>query len=407
MSRISAVEVIPLAFRDPALLNTVGVHEPLALRTLVKLRLDDGTIGLGETIGELSVIEDLRRIAPRIIGMRVDDRSSLTDAIVAELGDPASHRTMRACSPINVAAYDAHGRLEGVPVAELLGGRVRDEVDFAAYLFYKWAGHPGEPADRWGAALDPVGVVAQARMLIDEYGFRSIKLKGGVFEPGQEVAAVQALAQAFPGVPLRLDPNAGWSVPTSIEVAVALDGVLEYLEDPAPGVHAMAQVRAQAPMPLATNMIGTTWPEFDEMVELGGVDIVLADHHMWGGLDATRELAARCGAAGLGVSMHSNSHLGVSLAAMVHVAAATPELDHACDTHYPWNSDDEIVDLGDIAFSGGAVRVPDAPGLGVELRDDVVDRLHRQYLESGRTVRDDTGYMRTFDPAFDPSPARF
>jgi glucarate dehydratase len=407
MASIRHVDVIPIAFADPPLLNMWGVHEPLALRTVLRIQLDDGTVGLGETNGGISIVDDLRSVAPSLIGLRVDDRAALLAATAARLGDPGTLRTMHAYSPIEVAAYDAHARLEGVPLVDLLGGRHRERVDFAAYLFYKWGGHSGLPSDSWGEALDSAAVVAQARTMVEHYGFQSLKLKGGVFPPEQEIAAMHALADAFPGLPLRLDPNGSWSVATAVKAAGALEGLLEYLEDPAPGIPGMAAVRAATTLPLATNMIGLTWPEFETMVEAEAVDIVLADHHHWGGLDATLELARRCGAAGLGVSMHSNSHLGISLAAMVHVAAATPELAHACDTHYPWNAESEIVDLGDLAFDGGAVRVPDAPGLGVELRDDVVARLHEQYVRSGRLTRDDTGYARTVDPDFDPSPGRF
>lgn len=121
--------------------------------------------------------------------------------------------------PFEVACLDIQGKLAGVPVCELLGGRVRDAVQFSAYLFYKWAGHPGQPDDEYGEALDPAGIVKQAHKIIDEYGFKAIKLKGGVFPPAQEVEAIKALHAAFPSVPLRLDPNAAWTVETSKWVA--------------------------------------------------------------------------------------------------------------------------------------------------------------------------------------------
>ena len=218
---------------------------------------------------------------------------------------------------------------------------------------------------------------------------------------------MQALSAAFPGVPLRIDPNGAWRVDTAVEVAHRLEGIAEYLEDPTLGLDGMAAVRAATTLPLATNMVVISPETLEPAVEAGAVDIVLADHHYWGGLAVTRDLGRACAAHGLGLSMHSNSHLGVSLAAMVHAAAATPELDHACDTHYPWNAASDIVVPGAITFSEGAVTVPDGPGLGVDVRRDVVDRLHRAYLESGRTVRDDTGYARTVDPAYDPTLPRF
>ncbi len=101
--------------------------------------------------------------------------------------------------------------------------------------------------------------------------------------------------------------------------------------------------------------------------------------------------------------MHSNSHLGISLAAMSHLAAATPNLDYACDTHWPWKrADEDVVVPGVLEFSGGAVRVPTGPGLGVELDRDALARLHEQFERCGLRARDDTTYMRTVDPGFVP-----
>ncbi|HEX3312565.1 MAG TPA: glucarate dehydratase, partial [Streptosporangiaceae bacterium] len=84
-------------------------------------------------------------------------------------------------SPFEVACLDIQGQAAGRPVADLLGGAVRDEVPFSGYLFYKWAAHPGAEPDDWGEALDPDGIVAQARRMVGQYGFTALKLKGGVF----------------------------------------------------------------------------------------------------------------------------------------------------------------------------------------------------------------------------------
>ncbi len=127
-----------------------------------------------------------------------------------------SPATDRVFSPFEVACLDIQGRAAGRPVADLLGGAVRDEVPFSAYLFYKWAAHPGAEPDGWGEALDPGGIVAQARRMVGEYGFSALKLKGGVFPPEQEAEAIRALRAAFPGHPLRLDPNAAWTPDTSV-----------------------------------------------------------------------------------------------------------------------------------------------------------------------------------------------
>jgi glucarate dehydratase len=386
------------------------VHEPLALRTLVVLTLDDGTRGFGEASGDLRVLETLQTVARHLGGLRVDDPASLRRAVDESAGATARDidRAM-AFSPVEVAALDARGHVEGVPVHELLGGRVRDHVDLAGYLFFKWEGHPGHSpeTDAWGEALDAAGVVRVAAQLEREYGFRSWKLKAGALDPAVEIATMRALGEAFPGAPLRIDPNGAWAVDTAVRVADELEGVIEYLEDPAAGIAGMAEVRRRTRLPLATNMIATTWASLDESVRAEAVDIVLADHHYWGGLTDTLALGRRCAELGLGVAMHSNSHLGVSLAAMVHAAAAMPELGHSCDTHYPWNVAADIVRPGALRITGGAIEVPRTPGLGVEVDLAAVERLHRVYLDSGRTRRDDTAYARRIDPTFDPSLPRY
>jgi glucarate dehydratase len=408
---IRDVVVTPIAFRDPPLLNADGVHEPLALRTIVELVVDGGVIGLGEGQGGADVAERLTAAREAVLGLSVFDLHGIERAVDSALGGdagPLSRQQRRVVfSMLEVAAHDAQGHITGLPVSELLGGRVRDAVPYSAYLFYKWAAHPGEEPDAFGEALDPAGIVAQARLLIDRYGFGSIKLKAGVFPPDEEVAAIRALAEAFPTHPLRIDPNGAWTHETATRVARELDGVLEYLEDPVLGIDGMAAVAAEAAQPLATNMCVVTFEQIPEAFAKDAVQIVLSDHHYWGGLAHTRELAAICRTFGVGLSMHSNSHLGISLAAMTHLAAASPELAFACDTHYPWNRGDDVIVPGALEIVDGAVAVPTRPGLGVELDRDALARQHRVHLDAGRTTRDDTGYMQRIHPAYDPTLPRY
>jgi len=104
--------------------------------------------------------------------------------------------------------------------------------------------------------------------------------------------------------------------------------------------------------------------------------------------------------------MHSNTHLGISLAAMVHLGASTPDMTYALDTHYPWLEEDVIVG-GKLPIEGGAVSVPEGPGLGVDLDRDVLARMNKAYLDCGIVRRDDTGYMRRIEPAFEPNTGRW
>jgi glucarate dehydratase len=413
--RITSVAVTPVAFADPPLLNSVGVHEPFALRAIIEIATDAGLTGLGETYADAKHLAALRAAAAAIEGADVYhteeiyrrvqtiavQQTTISSGLVGQTSP-----TDRVFSPFEVACLDIQGKAAGLPVADLLGGAVREEVPFSAYLFYKWAGHPDADSDDWGEAVDPDGIVAQAKRMVDSYGFTALKLKGGVFPPAQEIEAVRALRQAFPDHPLRLDPNAAWTPETSLGVARDLTGVLEYLEDPTPGIDGMARVARDAPMPLATNMCVVAFTDLPITVRENAVQVILSDHHYWGGLQRSKLLAGICDTFGIGLSMHSNSHLGISLAAMVQLAAAVPNLNYACDTHWPWKTEDIVVGEP-FTFSNGALRVPDRPGLGVELNRDALGRLHEQYLACGLRNRDDTGYMQRIVPGYERKQPRW
>jgi len=413
-ARISRVDVTPVAFADPPLLNVVGVHQPWALRAIVEVHTDDGLLGLGETYADVAHLARLRAIAGGMPGHDPYNLNGLRRLVTTTLGRDTGNAGASfggmldvtsavdtVYSPFEVACLDIAGRAAGRPVSDLLGGRVRDRVPFCGYLFYKWDRHPGHEPDAWGEALDPDQIVAQARRMVDGWGFGSLKLKGGVLPPEEECDAIEALRAAYPDLPLRLDPNGAWTPETSLRVAERLAGVVEYLEDPTQGIAGMARVAAGTDLPLATNMCVIAFEHLAPAIAADAVQIVLSDHHLWGGLRRSALLAGITETFGMGLSMHSNSHLGVSLAAMTQLAATTDNLTYACDTHYPWKTQDVIVP-GVLEFVGGSVAVPTTPGLGVELERDALGLLHEQYLTCGVRRREDTVYMRSIDPTFEP-----
>ena len=420
--RITDVRVTPIAIADPPLRNAAGLHAPYALRTIVEIIDDHGTYGLSEIPGNKAVNEALVEAREVLVGQDPFQLNHIMQKLQAHFGQNAAddrgespwdqRRLVHIFSAVEVACLDLIGKTIDRPVVDLLGGRCRDRVPFSAYLFLKHEGAGGplefatDPAAQgWAAArqaeaLTPDGIVEQAQAMCKEFGFQSIKLKGGTLDPDIEVGCILALREAFGAdTPLRLDPNAVWKVETAIKWGQKMEGILEYYEDPTRGQENMAKVGQALSMPLATNMCTTSFDDLAGSVRWGSEDIILVDHHYWGGLRASVELGRICSTFGRGLSMHSNSHVGISLAAMTHLAAAVPNLTYAVDTHYPWQSDEVIVG-GRLKIEGGSLAIPDGPGLGVELDREALARLHQTYLECGLTHRDDQIEMQKVEPGW-------
>jgi glucarate dehydratase len=419
--KITEMHITPIAITDPPLLNAAGLHAPYALRIIVELVTDDGIYGLGEVPGSEATRAALKAAREVVIGQDPFQLNAIQQGLQDRFGQESENRgespwdkrrMVHVYSAIEVACFDLMGKATGRPVVDLLGGRSRDRVPFSAYLFYKYEGAGGmlgfetDPsatgwaAARQAAALDPEGIVAQAKAMCDEFGFESIKLKGGAMPPDEEVAAMIAMYGYFgPETPLRLDPNAIWSVETAIRCGKDMEGILEYYEDPVRGQVAMAQVAQAVDIPMATNMCTTSFEDIPGSVALGSEQIILSDHHFWGGLRSSIQLSRICKTFDRGVSMHSNSHVGISLMAMAHLAAATPNLTYACDTHYPWQSEEVIVG-GRVQFDGGCVVIPNEPGLGVELDREALARLHETYNQCGLTERNDEIEMQKVVPGW-------
>lgn len=418
---ISSINFHSITISDPPLRSSYGLHAPYALRTIVELKTDDGITGISETYGGEGPLAALEAIRPRISGMDPFQLAGLHQQMnqsVANDGDRSQtylvpgenplDQHARTFAAIEFACLDIIGKAVGKPVCDVIGGRVRDAVPFSAYLFYKHAGGGGlgdnRREDEYGEVLDPAATVREAKQMIARYGFREIKLKGGVLPPDVEISSIRALRQEF-GVnfPLRIDPNCAWSVETSINVGRSLREELSgggYLEDPCPGLDGMAEVRRRLLTeknytPLASNVAVTNFADVPRARSLDAVQIVLCDPHYWGGMREVQHLSHMCGVLGMGLSMHSNSHLGISLMCMTHVAAACPNLTYACDTHYPWQSStDEVVAGGRIPIENGFVRIPKKPGLGVELDYDQLARGRERYAKLPYRKRDDEAEMR-------------
>ena len=413
---IKDIIITPIAVTDPPLLNAAGLHAPYALRTIVEVITHDNIIGISEIPGNSDIDAALEKSREILIGKDPFQLNQIRDAIqdhfetetTIQRGDTPwdQRKIVHVYSAIEVACMDIIGKILERPVVDLLGGSRRDKVPFAAYLFYKYEGAGGSlgfgtdpDATGWDSARQaeattPDQIVQQAIAMVKEFGFESLKLKGGVFEPHIEVETIKKLHDHFgPDVPLRYDPNAVWNVDTAIRFGKEMERFLEYLEDPVRGQENMARVRSALHIPMATNMCTTSFEDIPNSIVTGSEDIILSDHHFWGGLRSSMELSRICQTFGRELSMHSNSHLGISLAAMVHLGAALPAIPYALDTHYPWQPE-EVISGGKMLFENGNVQVPSGPGLGVEIDRQALRKLHQNYLDCGLLKRDDQVEMR-------------
>ncbi|MEJ7607501.1 MAG: enolase C-terminal domain-like protein [Bryobacteraceae bacterium] len=350
--RISEIKLHPIAIADGPLRSSYGLHAPYALRTIVELETTDGLTGISETYGGDLPLAALEAARERVLGMDPFRLAELWQFFVEQAkstevaggrsqtylvpGENPLDQHARTFAAYEVACLDIIGKAWGKPLCDVVGGRVRDRVPFSAYLFYKHAGGgglgPDVREDEYGECLDPQSIVRQCRQMVAQYGFKE-SLKGGVLDPEAEIAAIRALREEFgEAYPLRIDPNCAWSVDTSVHVGKSLEDELSaggYLEDPCAGLEGMAEVRRRLreqgiDMPNASNVAVTHFGQVVEAERLDAVQVVLSDPHYWGGVRALRRLSDLCETLKLGVSMHSNNHLGVSLMAMAHAAAAAP-----------------------------------------------------------------------------------
>ncbi len=355
--KVVDIKITPVTVPMEAPLRwSMGV-ETGTTRGIIQVITDAGIIGIGETYGGNAVEHAIETARPYILGLNPLETGVLQHRLgVFRIGYETSVPAIVRAG-IEMAFLDAAGKALNCPASSLLGGRVRDRVEFAAYLFYRYKSEDGN----------------------------IVKFKGGVYSPEEEMKCLRLLRRDFPDARLRWDPNAAWSVETSIRTGARLlaEGIdLEYLEDPTWNLEGMSQVRKAVPLPLATNMCLVSFEQLAAGIRMRSVDIVLADVHFWGGFRENQRMIAVCDAFQLGVGMHSDRELGVSTAAMLHLAAASPSMVYAVDSHYH----DQVDDIVTVPFRyrDGHFDVPSGAGLGVEVDWDKVHRYNRLYKAQGQ-----------------------
>jgi glucarate dehydratase len=431
--KVVSMQVVPVAGHDSMLLNLSGAHSPYFTRNILILKDNDGHTGVGEVPGGEKIRQTLVDAEPLVVGKTLGEYKNVMNAVRQQFADrDAAGRglqtfdlrtTIHVVTAIEAAMLDLLGQYLNVSVASLLGdGQQRDAVEMLGYLFYVGdADKTSLPYQRerdqrndWyrlrhEEALTPEAVVRLAEAAYDQYGFNDFKLKGGVLRGSEEAEAVTALSQRFPQARITLDPNGAWSLDEAIGLGKQLRNVLAYAEDPCgaeqgfSGREIMAEFRQATGLPTATNMIATDWRQMGHTIQLKSVDIPLADPHFWT-LQGSVRVAQMCHEWGLTWGSHSNNHFDISLAMFTHVAAAAPGKITAIDTHWIWQEGNQRLTKEPLQIKGGMVKVPERPGLGVELDTDQLMKAHQLYESMGLGARNDAAGMQFLIPdwTFDP-----
>jgi glucarate dehydratase len=356
-----------------------GCHWGRFVRTIVEVETDNGLIGLGEMGGGGESAEAaFRGLKSYLVGRdpaRVEELRFLVSNPTASL---YNNRT-QIVAAIEFACLDILGQAWGAPISEILGGRLRERVPFASYLFFRYV----NPSSGAGEVRTVEQLVAHARELKNRCGFTTHKLKGGVFPPKYELECYRALAKALDGDRFRFDPNAVWTAEQGVEFGRAIEDLNnDYLEDPVFGLNGMRRVREKVRLPLATNTVVVNFEQLAANVLNPAVDVVLLDTTFWGGIRPCVKAAGICEAFQFGVAVHSSGELGIQLATMLHLGAVVPNLSLAADAHYHHLTDD-IISGGKMVYKDGSLAVPAGPGLGVKLDREKLGKYAEEFERLG------------------------
>lgn len=322
---------------------------------------DEGLVGIGESPGP--TLPTIRTIVDQELTQFLIGQDPLrVDWLVHRMEEFSRNWSRIAAygiSGVEMALLDLKAKALGTDVVNLLGGRCRDRVPVVGYLF-----------------IDDPEVNANRAATFVEAGFTELKLKVGR-DFGQDHDTLAAIRDAVGvGVPIRIDANMMWSVPTAVRWIRGLEKFeLQYVEQPVPDfdIEGLAQVRRSVAVPIAADEACCDVRSALDLIRADACDVLVVYPSEAGGLTKARHIAALAEAAGKWCVVGSWAELGVATAANVHLAAASEAFPFSIDTHYPLQLDDVLVERLDMAT--GIVDVPVGPGLGVSVDADAIERL--------------------------------
>jgi L-alanine-DL-glutamate epimerase-like enolase superfamily enzyme len=365
---ISSVEAIPVQMGVKPLDEAYGLapyqsnHDSVTEvdRLLVRVDTDEGVTGWGEMLVAMKSPEASKAIvehvvAPELVGRDVGDIRGFLESFYFPYT-----RIHPFLGAVEMALWDAHGKRLEASVAELLGGRLVDEVPIAFCL----------------GILDPEESREHAAFASDE-GFDVLKTKAGP-DWQTDIDRIRAMDDAAEGeLEFRLDPNQGWTFDEAVRALASLEDAgiyLQYVEQPCriDTYGTYSQLRSRTRTPVAVNEDTYFERNLSHLLREDAVDVAVVDLVPAGGVVAVREQAAMAAQQGVSVSHHCGFDLGVKTAAVLQTVAATPAIDLAPDSvYYGWEDDvlDDPLDVDD-----GAMSVPEGPGLGVTVDETKVQR---------------------------------
>lgn len=360
---ISRVDVFKLTipFKRPFRI-ALGPIEA-ASNLLVRVWTEDGQYGLGEgsplpyVTGETqaAMFEAARPLAALWIGH--DARAieaRMRDLNRALAGNP----TLK--SAFDIALYDLAAKQAGVPLYTLLGGEKR----------------PVWTDDTVG--LDTPETMASLAADVIRRGFPAVKVKLGT-TPAEDVARIRAIRAAVgDDVPLRIDANQGWDVPSAVRALRDLAPFgIEYCEQPVAAwhVHGLREVREATTIPIMADESVFDHHDAIRLVDLGACDYINIKLSKSGGISTALKIDAIAQAAGLRCMLGCMWETRLALSANAHLVSARPNIAYADLDGHTGHAYDPVE--GGITYDGGRIELPDAPGHGADIALETLKTLEQ------------------------------
>lgn len=331
---------------------------------VVKVVTEDGLVGWGESHHGRSpgTVAHLVNgtLAPLVVGQDATDVVGIWQRIYRI--QLQSHGLGAACaiamSGLDMALWDVRGKAVGWPLYKLLGGSARPVPAYAGGVSLGFA--------------EPDALVETVRPLIEDEGYRAVKLRIGE-GVGPDSARVAAVRAAFGDLAILTDANAAYTLADVRAIAPVLaEHGVGWLEEPfAPHDHRSYATAARIlDVPLAAGENHYTRYEFHRLIEDGAIEIMQPDLSKAGGVTEVARIAALASAWKLAVHPHTSA-TGLNMAASIHLLAATEnggyfEGDVSLDNLFRDELGSRPYEVG----PDGCVRPLEAPGLGVEIDED-------------------------------------